>query len=342
MYLTLTIKYIKLLRIIFLIIILNTYYLIHTTTTVHAEGIALSISPSLIQINAIPQASTKTSLTIKNQGDEALNIKIILKPFQPSKKTDGQIEYPNNNTIPQEYQKIFKKIHITDNGIDTSHFELSPQQKKTLQIQCDIPKDEIPTDYYFSAIFMAQSNKPPKNTDSPEEQNISTLNAGIASNILLSIGDTKKQTQAYIDEFSAPTFIQSGPINFTVRIKNEGIHLIKPKGIIFIKNIFGQTIGRVDLESANILAASSRSLTDTQTGSLSSIPYKIKAIWPENFLLGPYTATLNLAISEKGPIYNKSIIFFALPLRLTIEILVGLTITIIGILRIRYMLKSNK
>jgi hypothetical protein len=309
-----------------------------------AEGASLSISPSLLQVETIPPATPKAPLTLENKGDEAINIQIIFKPFQPSKKEDGQIQYLNDSETTEAYKKIFSKIQLIDDGIVTTHFELGPQQKKNLQLQFTIPKDESTADYYFSIIFLASTNglTPQSPTSSGEmgqtqDQNISTINAGIAANVLLSIGQS--DPQGYIEKFSAPTFLQSGPVDFTIRIKNAGPHVITPKGIIFIKNIFGQTIGRVDLAPANILAGTTRTLTDALTDSQLS-PHKTR--WNEKFLLGPYTATLNLAVSDKGPIYNQSIVFLALPIQLIIAIILAILITIGIILRVRYRLRTDK
>ncbi len=325
-----------------------------------AEELSLSASPSLIKINAITPSDTKSPITIENRGNNAINIQILFKPFHSSKKENGEIVYLNNNEIPDIYKKIFNQIHVTDNGIITTNFELGPRQKKNLELQLIIPKNEPDSDYYFSVIFLARRNEltprssPEANEGEPstqtdeansfpddenaQDQNFSVINAGIAINVLLSIGN-KNNPQGTIEEFSAPSFLKSGPVEFTVRIKNIGSRIFAPKAIIFIKNIFGQTVGRVDIESDNILADSIRSLTDIQTASSSS---KQKIFWRENFLLGPYTATLNIAISDKGPVYNQSLIFLAIPIPLIIGIILSILMLLIIFLRVRYHIKNDK
>jgi hypothetical protein len=305
------------------------------------NNISLSASPSLITVQALPPANPKVPITIENKGDNPEQVQIRLLPFQPSSKEDGQIEYLKTNTIPQSYKNIFEKIHLTDNGIITDSFQLGPKQKKELQLQFFIFKEEPTADYYFSVIFITSPNQtPPKPCQNNSKDNTipaescssaySTLNAGIATNVLLSIGP-KNLSSGEIAEFSAPKFLQSGPVPFTVRIKNSGQHVFAPFGRIFIKNVFGQTIGRIDLAPANILSNTSRSLTaSSSTGE--------KTVWPEKFLLGPYTATLNLALSEQGPVYNKSIVFFALPIQVSIGIILTIAIIITIILRVRYIL----
>lgn len=344
-------------KIISLILLLHLYSFTFPLSSARAEELSLSVSHSLLQIQATSPSDTKSPITLENQGDNPVNIQVLFKPFRASGKENGEIEYINDFEIPDGYKKIFNQIHLTDNGIVTSNFELGPRQKKNLELQFTIPKNEASSDYYFSVIFLARhslsdNGLTPQNltqeneiSSSPNEentqgQNLSIINAGVATNVLLSIGD-KNQPQAAIEEFTAPAFLKSGPVDFTVRIKNIGAHAITPKAIIFIKNMFGQTVGRIDIEPNNILADSIRSLTDTQTASSSSQSSTPKAIWPEKFLLGPYTATLNIAISDKGPVYNQSIIFLALPIQLIIGIILGIILTIAIFFRVRYHLKKD-
>ena len=58
-------------------------------------------------------------------------------------------------------------------------------------------------------------------------------------------------------------------------------------------------------------------------------------VWPETFLVGFYTASLTLAISDNGPIYNNSIHFLAFPVRLLIGIVIAIIIIIFAYMRIR-------
>ncbi len=354
-------------KIIFLALVFHFSSFIFLLPSAQAEGISLSVSPSILQIEAIPPSDTKSPITLENLGNNSVNIQVLFKPFRASRKENGEIVYINDNEIPGTYKNIFNQIRITDNGIVTNNFEMGPKQKKNLELQFTIPKNETSSDYYFSVIFLArrslgegglasESSPIPQNPIEANEvrladsfpndtniqdQNFSIINAGIAINILLSIGD-KNHPQGAIEEFSAPTFIKSGPIGFTVRIKNIGSRIFAPKAIIFIKNMFGQTVGKVDIKPDNILADSIRALTDTQTASSSSQLSTPKAIWPEKFLLGPYTATLNIAISDKGPVYNQSIVFLALPIQLILGIILGILITITIFLRVRYYLKNDK
>jgi hypothetical protein len=216
---------------------------------------------------------------------------------------------------------------------------LGPKQQKTLSMKVNIPEDITISDYYFSIIFVSTNSR-------ITESNSSINQIGIATNVLLSVGQ-KETPKIVLEEFSTSNFFEKGPVPFTVRIKNEGIHLINPKGEITIKNVFGQTIGKLNLTSVNILFDSIRAIpNDIYTQELklegnsnakkSSVDFKRPVVlWKENFLLGIYTATLNLNISDEGPTITKTIRFFAFP----IEILIIIVIAIIAFIVIRKRLK---
>jgi len=347
--------YKKFLNLILFFLILSAFTLILNTHQANADGISLSLSPPLIQVRLSHTTGNKPQLTLQNQGNDPLSIKVLLKPFRPLGE-GGQIEYFKEDQISNNYKKILSQIKLTDEGQVRTNFDLGPKQKKDLKLLFNMPEEEPTSDYYFSVVFLGRevgsSSQPPASPagGSTFSSQLSTskassiLNAGIASNIILSIGNEKPR--GYIEEFSAPFLLQSGPVGFTVRVKNEGRNVIRPKGIILIKNIFGQTIARLDLDRVNVLSASTRSLTDTQTAlarrSLGEGGSTPKVLWPEKFLLGVYTATLKLAISDQGPIYIQSIVFVALPINLVLGVLAAIIITIITIFRVRKRLKMEK
>ena len=181
-----------------------------------------------------------------------------------------------------------------------------------------IPKDVNISDYYFSILFISEDQPP---TTSSVSLNL----AGIGTNVILSVGE-KEKPNAILQEFSTPLFTEKGPVPFTIRIDNKGDHFIKPQGNIIIKNMFGQSVGKLDLLPFNILSGSIRSITNP--GS----------IWKESFLLGYYTSTLNVSLSDEGPVFTKTIHFFALPVgTLIIIIIIAILGTIIRNRIKRYM-----
>lgn len=290
-----------------------------------AGEVSLGIYPPIMQITSQPPAKIEAPLTIQNLGEEDLNLDIVFRPFTSSQKENGEVEYLSQNDFFPENPLFFQHVQVLLGTTPIQEVSLAPKQQKRLSLYIEIPKNEPLSDYYFSILFISKA----ASTDlRNQSQNI----AGIGTNILLSIGP-KGKPQGVIEEFSAPFILEKGPVPFTVRVKNKGEQFFVPQGKILITNIFGQTVGKVDLLPVNILAGTIRAIPDSLQAEEESTPSAIlnspKAVWPESFLLGPYTANLILSLSEKGPILSKTIHFFAMPAKLLLGLVAALFILLL-------------
>jgi hypothetical protein len=293
--------------------------------TAHAQNVDLGIYPPVFQIVANTPSDIKIPFTIENFTDLSVPLGISLKPFTADPAENGNITFLDN----PEYSDPFlpQRIQVLDGDNSIGNLILSPKQKKDLTLEVQIPQNEPKGDYYLSLIFASNPNNE-TNTNS------SQATIGIASNILLSIGPIGKAS-GNIEEFSTPFFTTKGPIPFTLRVRNSSDHYITPKGNIVIKNMFGQTIGKVNLLPVNILENTVRKIPDSKQLD------PIKAIWSEKFLVGPYTATLTMALSDTGPIFTRDIVFFALPVEYLIAILLIICLIIFIAVRISATRRRN-
>jgi len=306
--------------------------------TANATSLSLAIDPPVATINIVPPATATSPLNITNKGDTQITLQIQFKPFR-AKGENGELEYVRN--VPE----IFKNIQILDAGVPIENITLGPKQQKNLNLSINIPQDTNISDYYFSVIFISTNS-------SPVESNSSINQVGIATNVLLSVGPLEIP-KTVLEEFSSKTFFEKGPVPLVIRIKNTGAHFIKPKGEITIKNMFGQIVGNLDLTNTNVLSSSIRAIPNdiymqelrlkdnlsTKTKNSFDFEHPL-ALWKENFLLGFYTATLNISMSDEGPIFTRNIHFFAFPLEALITIIIVIITTVI--IRNRLKLYTNK
>lgn len=338
MYRVLSIKNIK--KVLFLVILATLYCILYTDKA-EASALSLGVYPPLVQIETIPPANVNSKITIQNLNDNPVDLEITLKPFIASKDENGQVEYIPQDQSFGEDPLILQRTQIIDGDQAIKSITLAPLQKKDLTLNIDIPAEESLGDYYFSIIF---SSIP----QAPLFLNQSQSVGGVATNVLLSItSEAKEMPQGIIETFSSPIFVEKGPVPFTVKIENTGRYFITPQGSILIKNIFGQTVGKVNLLPVNILSNSTRSIPDElqspESASSSTINHELltmnppRAFWRESFLLGPYQATLNVSLSDQGPIFKRTIYFVGLPM----QVLAGIAIAIIFVLLIRNRLKKH-
>lgn len=312
-------------KLLFLICIFSLFSLIFNLSEAKAEGVSLKLSPSLLQINAQAPSDINHAFVIENTGNNSIKLKLDLKQFSPDEANNGHLEFldqnPNFGTIT---------VKIFDKDLEVKEITLGPKQKKTLNLKILIPEkpqieEQTQADYYFSILF---TTIPKPISQGNKQESFTTINAAVSSNILLSVQYkdafdlfVEKVTTGNIEELSVPSNIDSGPVTFTILARNTSPHFISPTGVILIKNMFGQAVGKVDVDSANILSNSSR--------------YLKNAVWDEKFLFGFYSADLSLKLSDNGPIITKNVKFSVFPIKLIIEFAVVLIVLIVIYSRVK-------
>ena len=336
---------------LFFLFFLNSLFMIHDSAPkAHAQGVSLGIAPPIIQIDALPGASIKAPITLENNADTDVTLQILLKAFTASENQNGSVHYfPADST--DAHPKIFEYIQFAENDHNVDAVHIAPKEQKTVVMHIGIPKDYPLDDHYFSIIFLQEESRLQEDILKPAKTS-SQIPGGIATNVLLSLGP-KGPASGQIVEFSSPFLVENGPVPFTLRLKNTSDHYITPHGEIMIQNMFGQTIGRVDLLPVNVLSDTTRAIADllmspdaTPTAKGQIRPQFSRpqtrfeaAVWPEQFLLGAYTAKLSIALSDEGPVFRRTIYFFALPLYLLIILGVTMLIAIFIYLRVKEKLQ---
>ncbi len=316
---------------------------------VSAEGLSLKVSPTQFQIKALPPADIRAPFTIENQSDMPVSLKIGYKIFDKENSKDGRVVFFKKNEIsPVQEQKIFQQMQVVD-GDDISYnaIELGPKQKKRLQLRIILPKNQPTADHVFSLVFLerpGQTNQSESNKSIEDQRSTTTLLTGIGFNVLLSIGP-KATPMGNIDTFDTPWLRQGGPVPFTLKVNNNGTHYITPSGTIYIKNMFGQTVGKITLPKSVILAGTGRTITSTSSYTYANFPSNVKVndyhritppiIWSEKILFGLYSADLVLSLSDDGPVYTRTIHFLAFPLIIVGEILSVIAIATFIYLRVK-------
>lgn len=282
-------------KLLFLIL----FFLIIHPTNAFADQLGISISPALITIKTDGKNEVNREINITNKTNHNVSYGITLVPFQASQLKNGEPSLKNK--IDQDYNKLFQSTAITDDDITITKVDLAPQEVKTLKLTLN-SSGLTNKDYYFSVIFTSISN------DEAEDTTRTSINQAFGINVLLSYGSGNMPNGA-ITNFSTSKIVGNGPVKFNVDIKNNSNSFMSPSGEIRIKNMFGQTIGKVDLMPINVLAGSERTFQNT--------------LWNEKFLLGFYNAKVQISLSPTGPVLEKELNFVAFPIKYLVQTLIA-------------------
>ncbi len=311
--------------------ILTTSYIFHTTA--FAEGFNLKIQPSTLQIRANPPADIHAPFTIENPGNEPVDLTIIFKRFRDKGDMSGQVVYTSSQ-LTTDHDLFFQTVQVVDNNVGIHNITLGPKQKKSLDLEIVALNNDDTQDHYFSIVFLTQPKS--GNVTTSEGDSFSSVQAGIAIPVLVSLSQTAEKN-TFINNFSAPLFLQKGPVPFNIQVQNNGSHFTTVQGNLLITNMFGQTIGKVTINPTNILSGSTRALNNNQAENV-SVPRSLtgEVVWPETLLFGFYTVKLTLAILPDQTLYTRSIHFVAFPI-------VGIVVVFLaGIIGVSIFLKVKK
>lgn len=360
-----------------LLVLLTFEFLFLNLDKAQASALSLGIDPPIIVINAIPPTAVTSSLNIQNKSDVQVTLRIQLKLFK-TKGENGELEHSKeapeffkniqvvdanvpveNITLgPRQQKSLNLNVNIPqDTSASVRPPATSPNQSQANQTdvagevglarQNNTQALAGGRDYYFSIVFISTNS-------SSIESNSSINQVGIATNVLLSIG-AKEIPKANIEEFSSNIFFERGPVPFTIRVKNTSAHFVKPKGEITIKNMLNQSIGKLDLYGVNILSGSIRAIPNDiymqelrlkdNLNTKGKYPVDFRrpiALWKESFLLGLYSANLNISMSNEGPVFTRTIYFFAFPFQGLIIIVILVIIGIVVRNRLKLYLNRDR
>jgi hypothetical protein len=121
--------------------------------------------------------------------------------------------------------------------------------------------------------------------------------------------------KASITKFTGPTFLEYGPALITTQILNQGDYHITPKGVVSMKDVFGNVISRSDLDAKNIFPGTSRGYT-SQVG--------------QKLMIGKFTVALSATYGETGKLLTSSITLWIFPWKIALAVLLAVAIILIS------------
>ena len=304
-----------------------------------AQEFHLRIEPTVIQIDSTPPAEFQAPFRLTNLSNSSVTLTPLFIPIESGDDGKVILKVNEQNSLSSVIKERLSIIEPASGKVE--QLTLRAGETKDLILFMNLVKGDPVGDYYFSVIFTSEGTL-------VEDTSTSGIPAGIGMNVLLSIGP-KVSATAEISEFSTSKIQSSGPVFFNLKLKNTGKHLINPKGNITVKNMFGKKVADIEILPQYVLSNSERYLIDSSQASpsaeIAQALTKNKnenpvAIWTEKFLLGFYTASVQLELEENGPEVGESFIFFAVPVQV-IVIISGVIFVAAGIL-LRINLRLRK
>lgn len=263
---------------------------------------ALEVSPPSQELSSDPGKTITVKAAVRNRSSEPITIRVRIEDFTASGE-EGQVKL-----IEKGPYSLTSWVTLTPET-----FPLLPGATQEVVATIAIPK-EAAGGRYSSFIFSIGGEKASGTTAAVAQE--------VASLFLLRISGPAIEKLSIV-EFSAPAFLEFGPVPFTLKFQNSGNVHVKPFGLINVTDVFGRTVKDVVVRGeANVFPGASR---------------VVRVTYDEKLLFGPFTAQAVLNFGSKNESLGAATTFFVFPVRVVAVSL--LVLLILYILR-RRLLKA--
>lgn len=287
--------------------------------TGQGSGEALEIYPPVKTLTADPGQTITTTITIRDVAANKLVVAGEVNDFGANGEDGTPKILLDTANQPSPYS-------LRDWVSPLTSIVLQPKQLKDMVVSIHVPKSASPGGYYGVIRF---TGTPPDLQGSGV-----SLSASIGSLVFLRVNGAVKENMS-LAEFSlnqgggtSATLFQNTPINFVVRIKNDGNIYEQPVGVITITDMFKRTVATLNVngEQRNVLPQSIRKFSQPLDSTVIG----------NRILFGMYHADLRVVYGANKQVVTASTTFWVIPYTL---IGVGIIVLIIGFFALRYMIK---
>ena len=271
--------------------------------------IGIQISAPIYNFTIDPGETAQEIIKVRNVGKTVRTFYPEVFDFKPLNET-GTPQFLLEGEDDSYTYSLASWVKVSTEGI-----KLQPDESSALNFVISVPKDAEPGGHYAGILF---GTSPPKVGGTQI-----AISNKVGSLVLVRVAGDAKES-ATVEEFSTPkSFLENGPVPFTVRINNTGDVHVQPKGIIEIKNTFGRTVETISVNegSANVLPQSIRAFLDGDGNNLT---------WnPNGLTIGKFTATLTLSYGDPAQNLTTSESFWIVPWKILLVLLLALVIAIL-------------
>lgn len=295
----------KYLWVIFLILPVFLFVFFQKSLAQESTGIALS--PPTFEISANPGDTLQNTIRVENLNNRPIKV-IVEKRNFTALGEEGSVSLTEEETPFSLASWI---------SVEPNEVEIGANSTRTFVFSTKVPLNAEPGGHFGSIVFKIGS-------DTKVAQTGATVSQELGALVLLKIAG-KTTEKGILESFNAQKlFWEKGPVDFEIRVKNEGNVHLKPSGTVTIMNTMGKKIAHFEIEPKNVLPGAIR---------------KMETSWGQKFLLGKYTATVSLVYGSKGEILTGSTTFIGFPYRLAGIIALALIVIILLLYKIRKRLK---
>ena len=263
---------------------------------------ALGVSQAMLELVLDAGQGRETTVSVFNVTNFPLPIKGMVKSFARAK---GEMI---NLGVDQQIFDASSWFQL-----EPADFILQPYERKEIKVMVLPPINAEPGGHYATVYFQPLL---PEEVVSPQSAFL-TARVGILAFLIVK-GDIKEE--ASLGEIKTRTFHQFGPIEFKIPFQNEGNVHLTPSGEILINDFRHQEVEKLSFSPQIVLPQSSR---------------EMEANWDKKFLLGKFTAQINVSYGSEEDTLVRTMVFWVVPWLLILITIFLLTLFVLFFILIR-------
>lgn len=263
------------------------------------SALAVTVGPAKIEYHTNPGNVINDTLVLINEGETK---QTFWPAFEKFFEIDGEKRF-----FPGEPTELSNWIKLPES------ITLEPKEQKIIPFTIEVPQNAA-AGGHFAVIWWGTA------PEGQQQMSIITR-AGILVYLQVS-GDVSESAQIlkFVPE-GGKFFWSKIPEDFIVLFKNNGNTFLKPQGEINVKNIFGNKLVNLAVNTANIIL-----LPEGEKNLQIS-----KKFYKPSFTFGFYKAELNLRWGAKPEIIKKNAWFFVLSWQQALSGIIILVVLLFGL-----------
>jgi hypothetical protein len=251
------------------------------------------VGPGKVEVEVKPGQTVVREITLANRISDNRTFELYVEDIA------GGVDGASIQLLGDERGPYSLRDYISFPG---NTLTLALGERARIPISITIPPDAEPGGYYGSVLVTTVRDEGTAPTeDAPATRSPIIARLGIL--FFVTVPGVVERSGALRDLslIGAPWWYEEGPINFGVTYENTGSVHLNPYGELRVTNMFGEEVGYVQLDPWFVLPKALRTREIT---------------WDREFLLGRYTATINVNRGYDDVIDTKTITFWVLPWRI--------------------------
>lgn len=268
------------------------------------------VGPGKQEITLDPGQTVTVNMTVANRLGVKKTFSIDMEDISGSRDLDRPAVLLDNAVGPYSLKSY---LHIPEYSVT-----LENGQRATVPVTITVPNDSEPGGLYGSVVVGVVSDPTAQDLESGRSSGANQLITRIGTLFFVRINGDVNEDGKVSDFYlkGNQKVLTSGPVTFDILYDNKGNVHQNPVGNIHVSNIFGADVGVIEVDPWFALPNSLRLR---------------EVVWDAPFLMGRYVATANIYPGYGEATSTLSVVFWVLPWKIILSILVALIVIIFGL-----------